>query len=172
MIQIGNGLPPVAEEPLEHLVACHSRILERLRTLERVGENLETQPAAALDALASSLRFFETSGKLHTLDEEDSVFPRMRPHLSAEDQEYLDSLESQHREKEQVFAELTRLAVELRSPITPERANSYRSLTARFCELYRSHIESENTLLVSLGRGCLAPSELASIRAEMKARRR
>jgi hemerythrin-like domain-containing protein len=172
MIQIGSGLPPVADEPLAHLVACHDRILQRLQTLERVGENLETQPAAALDALANALRFLETSGTLHTRDEEESVFPRLREHLSEDERAYLNSLESEHRETEEVYAELLQLASDLRRQITPECAERYRRLASKLCGLYREHIESENTMLVAIGRRCLPCSELNAIRDEMKARRK
>jgi hemerythrin-like domain-containing protein len=172
MIQIGGGLPPVSDQPLDHLVACHDRILERIRTFERVGESLESDSEAALEALSRALHFMDVSGRLHTVDEEESVFPRMRQHLAESDRAYLDSLETQHREKEQVYAELKSLAKDLRQSVTPERAARYRSLATRLAELYRSHIESENTLLVALGRKCLEESELSAIRNEMKARRR
>jgi hemerythrin-like domain-containing protein len=171
VIQIGAGLPPVDEQPLDHLVACHDRILDRLRTLERVGETLEAQPEPALAALSNALHFLETSGRLHTLDEEESVFPRMRRHLTHAEQDYLDSLEAQHREKEQVYSDLRALASNLRQGITSERVVQYRQLAHRLAELYRTHIESENTILVALGKRCLDTSELAVIRSEMKARR-
>lgn len=172
MIQIGSRLPPVAGEPLEHLVACHDRILERLRTLERAGEALETDPAAALEAIASALRFLETSGKLHTQDEEESVFPRMRARLSQADRLYLDSLEAQHREKEHVYRALFDTVAALRQSPNAELVGRYRELAARLASLYRAHIESENTILAALGRNCLEEAELHAIHEEMKARRK
>jgi hemerythrin-like domain-containing protein len=171
MIQIGTGLPPVSDEPLEHLVACHDRILSRVATLERVASSFETQPEAAVAALESAVRFLDTSGRLHTDDEEESVFPRLRERASAEEREYLDSLEAQHDEKERVFAELKTLAHELREAITPERTAKYRLLAGRLCELYRAHIASENDVLMDLGRRKLGEDELAAILTEMRSRR-
>jgi hemerythrin-like domain-containing protein len=172
VIQIGTGLPPVAEEPLEHLVACHDRILQRLETLERVGENFDAQPEAAVQALYRTLDFFNTSGRLHTEDEEESVFPRIREHIGAAGIEYLDALEEQHRQKEAVYDQLRRLAGELRESVTPERVATYRNVAGQLCDLYRAHIASENEVLVRMGHEALSSEELASIREEMRSRRR
>jgi hemerythrin-like domain-containing protein len=171
MIQIGKTPEKVADEPLDHLVACHDRILTRLTTLERVGEALESDTPAALHALRNALRFFDISGRLHTEDEEESVFPRLRSRLTAEQLAYVDALESQHREKEQVYAELKALAAELETGVTADRATRFRSLAGRLGELYRSHIASENDVLIAMGRSTLTSEELASIREEMRARR-
>ena len=171
MIQIGTKAETVADEPLEHLVACHDRILARLTTLERVGEALERDPASALPALRNALRFFDISGRLHTEDEEESVFPRLRTRLRSDQVEYLDGLEAQHREKEAVYAELKEVASGLDAGVTADRVAYFRGLAARLGELYRAHIASENEVLVELGRGTLTAEELAEIRSEMRARR-
>ena len=172
MIGIGQKVDAVEGEPIDHLVACHDRILARLVTLEKIGPALETDPRSALAALTNVLRFFDQAGRLHTEDEEASVFPRLRQRLSPEDRAYLDSLEAQHREKEQVYGELKSVAVELAREITPARVAHYRDLSTRLCALYRPHIESENDVLVRLGREVLSQDERATIHEEMRARRR
>ena len=171
MIQLGQRVEPVAEQPLEHLVACHRRILHRVEVLERVGSALDSDPASALSALRNTLRFFDVTARLHTEDEEESVFPRMRARLSADEMAYVDSLEAEHREKEAVFASLKALAAELESEVTSDRVARYRELSARLCALYRSHIASEDDVLVRLGRNVLTSAELHAIRAEMRERR-
>ena len=45
--------------------------------------HMENDRAGALDAIRKSLEFLDTSGALHTQDEEDSLFPRLRPKLSS-----------------------------------------------------------------------------------------
>lgn len=172
MIQIGKKPEAVADEPLDHLVACHDRILNRIATLDRVGEALETNTPAALQALRNAIRFFDVSGRLHTEDEEESVFPRLRSRMTPSQLEYVDALESQHREKESVYAELKSVSAELETEVTPDRAARFRQLAGRLGELYRAHIASENDVLVKLGRESLTASELAAIRDEMQARRR
>ena len=171
MIQIGHSPEKVGDEPLDHLVACHDRILTRLATLRRVGEALESNAPAALQALRNVIRFFDISGRLHTEDEEESVFPRLRARLTDEQIAYVNALESQHREKEAVYAELKSLAAELETGVTAMRASRFRDLVAHLARLYESHIASENEILVELGRSRLTPEELAIIREEMRARR-
>ena len=171
MIQLGQRVEAVAGQPLEHLVACHRRILERLDVLERIGGALASDPAPALAALRNTLRFFDVTARLHTEDEEESVFPRMRGRLSPEDLAYVDALESEHRDKEAVFAELKAVAAELDGGVTPQLVVRYNELAARLCALYRTHIASEDDVLVRLGRGVLTSEELDSIREEMRARR-
>lgn len=172
MIQIGPGKESVSDQPLEFLVACHGRILERLEILARIAEGIERDPAGALSAMRSTIRFFDISGRLHTEDEEVSVFPRLRPRLSVQQLAYIDSLEEQHREKEGVYADLKMLAAELEEGVTPERIERLRSLSTEFSALYRTHIASENEVLVSIGREQLTDPEFDLIRTEMRERRR
>src|SRR5215469_12168280 len=94
------------DHPLEHLVACHARIEERLAILERAGEYLDAKPEEAQQALESVFRYFETSGVMHTADEEESVFPRLAGRLNEEEREYVAALEEQHREAEELYARL------------------------------------------------------------------
>ena len=100
--------PPVTEGPIEHLLACHRRIEARLATLDRAGHHFEDQPRESLLAISNSLRFMDTSGVLHTVDEEQSVFPRLRSFLTTEEVRYLDDLESQHREVDSLYDSLKR----------------------------------------------------------------
>lgn len=145
------------DRPLDHLVACHNRIEERLRVIERALEHLEDTPGEARAALDSAFRYFDTSGILHTEDEEQSVFPRLRGRLTGEEAALLDRLEQQHREAEQLYGELKR---------EPQPA-----LAARFCALYREHIEAENHHLIAAARRVLNPGDLAAISREMHGRR-
>jgi len=155
------------DHPLEHLVACHERIEERLAVLERAAENLETNQREALEAAAGCFRYFDTSGVLHTRDEEESVFPRITPRLARDEAGYLADLESQHREAEELYGRLRRLP----DPLAPDDVTAWRQTVARFCALYRSHIASENERLIRLARSALTGGELAAISAEMKRRR-
>ena len=173
MIQIQKEIaPPVAEGPIEHLLACHRRIEQRLDTLQRAASLLEEDTQASLIAIANSLRFMDVSGVLHTVDEEESVFPRIRQAASAEEIAYLDKLESEHREADRVYLRLKEVAASLLEQVTPERIREFRELIAKLDAAYRSHIASEDTVLVEIGRRVLQPAELETIQSEMRARRR
>jgi hemerythrin-like domain-containing protein len=173
MIQIQTEkAPPVAEGPIEHLVACHRRIEQRLDVLERAGSLLDQVPEASLIAIANSLRFMDVSGVLHTVDEEESVFPRIREAASPEEIAYLDNLEAEHREADSLYVRLKEVSASLLDGVTPELIQEYRELVARLGAAYRSHIASEDTILVALGRRVLTATELETIQSEMRARRR
>lgn len=161
------------DKPLEHLVACHRRIEDRLSTLERIGENLKTRRAEALEALDACFHFFETNGEWHTADEEQSVFPRMRAALSPEELAYLDTLEGQHDEAEADFAKLKSIAARLNEAADPDESlvEDYRQTVSRLAQLYRGHIASEDKTLTEMGARVLTPADLAAISTEMKRRR-
>ena len=162
--------PPEAtttlDRPLDHLVACHRRIEERLAILERVAGHLESRRQEALEAAAACFRFFDSNGVWHTADEEESLFPRLRPRLTAEELAYIEQLEQQHREADTLYVELKSLAG------AAEPGDRFRALVARLSDLYRSHIASEDRTLIALGRRALTEVELSAISGEMKRRRR
>lgn len=155
------------DHPLDHLVACHGRIEERLAVLERAAEHFETAPDEAREAAAACFRYFETSGVLHTRDEEESVFPRLTPRLARGDAAYLDDLETQHREADELYGRVRQLP----ETLSPDALGAWRDAVAKFCALYRSHIASENEQLIRLARAALTEGELAAISSEMKSRR-
>ncbi len=161
------------DQPIDHLMACHRRIEDRLSTLERVAGHLTDQRTEAMQALQACFRFFETSGAWHTADEEQSLFPRMRAALRPEELAYLDHLEAQHEEAEGEFAKLKAIAAQMAEQPAPEPAlvESYRDTVGRLSRLYRQHIQSEDETLTAMGKRVLTPEDLAAIAAEMKHRR-
>jgi len=165
MIQIGAS-PATIDTPVEHLIACHRRIEQRLNTLISAPAHIGTNRIAALDAIRKSLHFLDTSGTLHTEDEELSLFPRLRQKLSASELEFVDSLEAQHAEAEALFAELKKLALEPDLDVT-----RFLDYAARLRSLYSEHIRAEDEILTAMARRSLDESEIAEISREMRARR-
>jgi hemerythrin-like domain-containing protein len=167
MIRIGQK-PATIDRPIEHLTACHRRIEDRLATLERAGEWLasedENRKAEAMQAIRSAVHFLDSSGVMHTMDEESSLFPRLLPQLDPRERDYVESLERQHREVDQVYAEL-KSAIGARDP------DRYRAAVARVAGLYREHIASEDRVLTAIAQRHLSPADLEAIAAEMRARR-
>ncbi len=163
--------PPVASGPVDHLIACHRRIEQRLDTFERAAAALADRPAEALEAIRSSVRFMDLSGALHTIDEEESFFPRLREVVDEQDRLYLERLEAEHREADQVYHRLKAVALELESSATPERIERYRQTVSELASRYRKHIASEDEILTSLAARALTPSQLEAIQAEMRQRR-
>jgi hemerythrin-like domain-containing protein len=160
------------DRPLDHLTACHRRIEQRLATLERVSGHLGLRYDEALEAIEACFRFFDTSGILHTADEEESVFPRLQPALTGEERAFIGTLEDQHREADRIYAELKAIANELQAgPPSDELREQYSAAVRRLAELYRSHMAAEDQTLIALGQRVLSAHELTEISREMKQRR-
>lgn len=174
-ILIGSQAGPAAtlDQPLEHLLACHRRIEQRLETLERVVPYLWDRREEALAAIRNVLAFVDTSGALHTADEEVSVFPRLAGRLNPRQEELLRTLEGQHRSGESIYAGLKSVVdnIARQDAVDEDLRDEYREAVAYLCDLYRSHIQLEETQLLSVCRSLLTSGDLAAIAAEMRARR-
>lgn len=153
-------------DPIRHLQACHERIEDRLQILERVAEQFAERPEEAAGVLRSCFHFFDTNGVWHTEDEEQSVFPRLRPALSPEEENGLQRLEAEHQNADRLYAELQQSA----SKLAPSNLLLFRQRVREFCSHYRKHIQVEEPLLNSLA-AKLTPAELNEITVEMKGRR-
>jgi len=154
-------------------MACHRRIEERLETLIKAAGHIENDRTAALDAIAKSLQFLDTSGVLHTEDEEVSLFPRLRQKLSATEIAFVDSLEAQHGEAESIYSLLKQLASELnaRNTPSPNLIGRYRGCAERLQSLYQAHIRAEDEILTAMATRSLGELEIAEISREMRERR-
>lgn len=168
-----SGAPAsTLDKPIEHLKACHRRIEDRLATLGRAGEHFESRRAEALTAIENALAFFRHNGVLHTEDEENSLFPRLRPLLSQADAAFVAELEHQHDEAERLHADLESVVEELRRSEPPAGAlERYRSTVAGLSTLYRSHIDAEDNRVFAIAQRLLTSEHLEGIATEMRTRR-
>lgn len=153
------------DTPLDHLKACHRRIEERLDTLERAAARLGSHRDRALEAFESAFHFLDTSGVLHTEDEEVSIFPRLKPLLEPGERSYLAGLEHDHAEAHQIYAQLKDVYSH------PDNSAQVKEVVTRFVKLYREHIKSEDDMLQSYAAQHLQQDAIQAISAEMKARR-
>jgi hemerythrin-like domain-containing protein len=158
------------DSPVEHLMACHRRIEQRLDTLVISADHMGDDRGAAMAAIRRSFEFLDTSGVLHTEDEETSVFPRLRPKLSDAEIAFIDSLEAQHAEADTVYQEVKRLSGQLEN--VPDAVQRYRVYAERLRSLYRDHIRAEDENLMGLAARVLSESEAGEIAREMRERRR
>ncbi|MCC6585599.1 MAG: hemerythrin domain-containing protein [Bryobacterales bacterium] len=152
--------------PLEHLTACHRRIEQRLELLVKAGEVFEMNPTAAREAIQSACAFMERSGVQHTEDEEQSLFPRLAPHLEAGEAEFVGALEAEHKVADAAYARLQQAIAGL-----PESLAEYCEAAKSLREIYQRHIAVEDDKLMALGGRVLSPGELYAISREMRARR-
>ncbi len=160
------------DRPLDHLIACHRRIDDKLSVLERASEHMGDRTEEALHACHSTFAFLDSAGMLHIEDEEQSVFPRIRIHASANELNYLHDLESQHHELDACVSRLKSLTKQLeRDPAPPDAREAFAKTVVKLASLYRAHMNSENEVLTEIGRARLDEAALAEISFEMRLRR-
>lgn len=185
--RIGKSSAAVSEtaatldNPLQHLIACHDRIEERLQTLERLSPHLrsdfEAKRREAREALDKALEFLQIMGELHTQDEEESIFPRVLANCRDDSSmltELTSMLVNQHWDKKAVLEKLVAL-VKGFPPIpqapSAEQVSRLEGFVAHLADLYRPHIMVENQRLIPLSADYLKESDLEQIRQEMRKRR-
>lgn len=150
-------------------MACHRRIEQRLEAMERAAQAIAWRPQEALAALDSAFRFLESSGALHTEDEEDSVFPRLRSRMESGELVFLAQLEHDHAEAGAIYRRLKALVE--RASQGDADALAIQGAVDELTDLYRRHIAMEDSALTEYARRLLSSEDRAAIAAEMRLRR-
>ncbi len=162
------------DQPIEHLLACHRRIEERLDIMLRAAEHLGDKRDEAMEAIGNSFYFLDTNGAWHTADEEQSFFPRLLTRITESDKTFLKELEAAHGEIENVYRDVKILydALAGANPgLIQTTVEEFRKALWRLSGLYRRHIVEEDTRLVSICRESLDSAQLNAVSREMRARR-
>jgi len=154
-------------DPFAQLLDAHRDIETRVTELERAADEVgdSAKSAAALEAIAKVLEWFEGPGALHQADEEQTLFGQVRP-LPAFAQ-MLAAFEFQHQMNDTTFAQL-RAALK---GFSPGAAPKLRELAHMFAEMQRAHMIAEERVLFPLASKTLSPEALVSMHREMAARR-
>lgn len=178
-------------DPLQFLTACHGRIRQRLFTFRLTAANLRGEGAIERHQLEAALLFFHTSGEGHTIDEERSLFPRLRARLEEagvpEGIAVIDRLLGEHRGHEALL-ERMQAAMHAIDPSLgsgsgmpdPEaepirggtqEARALADALEALVEDFESHIPVEDDLLYPLAARLMPADELAQVANEMRSRR-
>jgi hemerythrin-like domain-containing protein len=177
-IQIGQ--PPESDfrNPLGLLSDCHRRIERFLSVLLTIAEqaNGETLDAEQGAAFAVALKYFRDAAPKHTLDEEDSLFPRMRNKRNEECDAalaVLDELHDDHRSAGRLHRQVDELGLEwlAQHELPPDDVKLLIQLIRQLSATYTRHIALEDKELFPLAATMLNPSELSTIAKEMASRR-
>jgi hemerythrin-like domain-containing protein len=129
------------------------------------------------EALAGALSYFQTAGPLHTADEEDSLFPRLRAAVAPEVRQALLLVELLERDHHRADGHHARVEVLCHRWMAANALSPHDliDLTAHLTELhtlYRAHIDVEDHDLFPLAARVLTPATVQAIGREMAARRR
>jgi iron-sulfur cluster repair protein YtfE (RIC family) len=123
---------------------CHEHILERLGKLETLGRELKSAPVIEerhLAVLADVLTFLDTAVPMHSADEEQTLFPRLREAIGpSAGHTPMDCMEQEHVQHQALLAALKRAVVKRDPAATAQAALSIVSE-------YREHIGKEEDVL-------------------------
>lgn len=157
------------------LAACHERIEAQLCTLEKLIEHLAANgcDAAAREAAAGAMRYFDTAGVEHHRDEDEDIFPLLR-HLAAERDRpevsaVINGLEEDHATME---SQWSRLREQLEAVAAGRDVRLDAEDVGHFAWLYRRHMEKEAALVLPFAREAVSETERAALGSRMAARRR
>lgn len=178
MIQLGARPAAGFDDPIQMLSDCHRRIEWFLGSLCQVvqGAGEVLSPKEHLE-LESALSYFATSGIVHTHDEDESLFPRLRacadqePHVQAA-LEMLERLDRDHQVAHEEHEAVETLA---RTWLTTETLDvaareTLLSLLESLQERYRVHIRLEDSVIFPLARTVLPPTIVKAVGEEMRER--
>jgi hemerythrin-like domain-containing protein len=169
-----SKLAPSFDEPIEMLEACHERMEDQLRTLDRLPEYLERHGADTVvqEAARAVMRYFDTAAVHHHADEDDDLFPLLRAAAArAQRHEVAAALYELEREHQS----MTSVYQRLRKQLEDLAAGTSRAIdledTAKFTRLYRRHMRMEAQLVLPFAREALDPAQRSALGSSMAARR-
>jgi hemerythrin-like domain-containing protein len=177
-LKIGQKLDHGFRNPLGLLSDCHRRIERFLAELILISEEVQGNTLNDLQRhqFEVALRYFREAAPKHTLDEEESLFPRLRAHADSENQPpllLLDSLNADHREaedKHRMVDDLGRAWLSHGS-LSPNDAQALTTTLRELRTSYEKHIAIEDNQLFPLAERFLDHVELEAVGREMAARR-
>ena len=174
-IQIGAKPDSGFDDPIGMLKDCHRRIESFLGILCIVVDRAQGRSLTdeERDAVKTALEYFRTGGQRHTVDEEESLFPRLRK-SDAKSFEEIDRLEDDHHEANDLHGSVERLySTWIESGgLGVEEAHQLHSHTARLKQLYSDHIKVEETIVFARAIQVLDSHAIAAIGTEFRFRRK
>ena len=178
-IQIGTPPDHGFRQPLGLLSDCHRRIERFLAILSTTADEVGGAPLTPRHRadLVAALHYFDTALRIHTADEEESLFPRLRASsdpAAAEAFELIELLEADHRdveERHRAVDALVRWWIAA-DALDATSLGTLREHLATLQEIYGEHIAVEDCQLFPAAARALSAAQIAEIAREMAARRR
>lgn len=169
---IGIGKKPEAQDVVDLLLDCHTRI----RSFSSLAVRIATAEGASADEVRQAAykvrRYFTVALPRHVADEEESVLPRLMGRDPEVDQA-LQRMEDEHQGHEAPLRRLMEICEILSE--TPERLPSFRqelaTTGARLEAEFQSHLDAEEQFILPAMRSLLSKEDLDAIHQELRQRR-
>lgn len=176
-VEIGRSPANFSEDPIRVMRDCHRRIERFLYVIVTVkrqaqGGLLSQEQQSALTA---ALLYFREAAPWHVLDEQESLFPRLRiartPNGST--LELLEGLELEHAVVSVCHREVDALGNKWldRGSLSVADASRLAEMVGKLSLIYHHHIHQEETEVFPLAQQVLSEPEIRAIGREMSARR-
>ena len=177
-ITIGKKPEHDFTNPLGLLSDCHRRIeyfLSLLITISKQaqGGSLSLEQREALEA---ALAYFKQAAPKHTLDEEESLFPRLRACRNLQAQAALSMLEvlqADHQVADQMHQQVESLTRQwlIEGKLSAMQSQQLTTTLDELADIYQRHITVEDQQIFPLAGTLLEKPELEIVGREMAARR-
>jgi len=153
--------------PLEFLCGSHREIERYLSSLIRITEESRDGRIRERETFVRVLRQLSGIAFGHTVDEEESLFPRLRCTGRTEGEgalRRLETLEEEHGCADKAHGEVDRLARHwlASGQVPPAEANRLTALLTGLADLYRRHIQVEESDVFPQAARSLAPAVSAA----------
>ena len=178
MLQLNTNPLADFDRPIDMMQDCHRRVERFLAALAQAGD--EAPPELTDEwrqLLRTALDYFDGAAPLHTRDEEESLFPRLRAH--ADEQGVADALavikrlEHEHDTAQPLHDEQERLGRAWLAAGGLSAADRARfvALSMQLQVLYAQHIRLEDEHVFVVARRVIGVDDQRVIGEEMRARR-
>lgn len=175
-VQIGAKPDSGFEDPIGMLKDCHRRIEHFLDILCVVAQRAANRSLTEEErsAVKASLQYFHAGGERHTLDEEESLFPRLLAVVPTETAEVLARLQRDHGDAEDLHASVDWLYTAWISSGVLDESDQALLLaqTVKLNRLYADHILVEETEIFPRAACALDTQSLAEMGREFSIRRK
>ena len=168
------------QDAVQHLKDCHERI-ERCLVITQHAINAlaDTEPVLRVEATAAldyELAFLYLLARLHSDDEEQTLFPRLRANLDNDPEglkPVIQSMEAQHSHEHALFADLAASVNLLFKKGATPADDELRKLQTTFdklVEMYKPQIKIENEKIIANCPKYLKKNDLDAMLKEMQVR--
>ena len=168
-------------KPLDVLFHCHQKIAANLEALRVASEDLRKSKGEnfqeVFGAIDVTLNHFATTGMKHTLDEDESLFPRIREYNGTVVSEVFDvvgQLEIQHKRAASIEVSLGKMSLDMATDeeLDENKLDLFSDLSESLYDLYRPHIQMENEFVFPTAANILSNDDLLAVGREMYQRRK
>lgn len=162
------------DQPFEMLSACHERVERTLRLLKKLVDHVEKNGCdeQARSAANDVLRYFDIAAPLHHDDEELHVFPLLLAQGDVALSARVRRMQADHEHMNKVWSELRIPLVALANTAGADVSlTKLRQKSQAFCDVYASHLETEELVLFPAAARLKKPDELQRMGDDMRRRR-